>query len=75
MTAVATGLALVPVVLAGNIPGLEIVHPIAVVILGGLITATLLNLFVVPILYLRFGVGTKSQLLLVTGVNPSNLAN
>jgi CzcA family heavy metal efflux pump len=55
MTASATGLALVPLVLAGPIPGNEIEHPLAVTILGGLFTATLLNLFVLPSLYLRFG--------------------
>ena len=54
MTALATGLALVPLVVAGDIPGHEIEHPMAVVILGGLVTSTLLNLFVVPSLYLRF---------------------
>ncbi len=59
MTALATGLALVPLVIAGPIPGHEIEHPMAVVILGGLITSTLLNLFVVPSLYLRFGSGHK----------------
>jgi Cu/Ag efflux pump CusA len=48
-------LALFPLVLFGDIPGHEIEHPMAVVILGGLITSTLLNLFVVPALYLRFG--------------------
>jgi len=53
MTALATGLALVPLVIAGSIPGHEIEHPMAVVILGGLITSTLLNLFVLPSLYLR----------------------
>jgi CzcA family heavy metal efflux pump len=57
MTALATGLALVPLVIAGNIPGHEIEHPMAIVILGGLITSTLLNLFIVPALYLRFGRG------------------
>ena len=57
MTALATGLALVPLVVAGNIPGHEIEHPMAVVILGGLVTSTLLNLFLVPSLYLRFGRG------------------
>ena len=41
--------------IAGTIPGHEIEHPMAVVILGGLITSTLLNLFVMPALYLRFG--------------------
>ena len=54
MTALATGLAVVPLVIAGEIPGHEIEHPLAVVILGGLFTSTLLNLFVVPSLYLRF---------------------
>ncbi|MDQ3870987.1 MAG: efflux RND transporter permease subunit [Chloroflexota bacterium] len=55
MTALATGLALVPLWLAGDIPGHEIEHPLAVVILGGLVTSTLLNLFVTPSIYLRFG--------------------
>jgi len=55
MTALATGLALVPLVASGAIPGHEIEYPMAIVILGGLITSTLLNLFVVPSLYLRFG--------------------
>jgi CzcA family heavy metal efflux pump len=55
MTALATGLALVPLAIAGDLPGHEIEHPMAIVILGGLITSTLLNLFVVPALYLRYG--------------------
>ena len=55
MTALATGLALVPLVASGDVPGHEIEYPMAIVILGGLITSTLLNLFVVPSLYLRFG--------------------
>jgi CzcA family heavy metal efflux pump len=54
MTSLATGLALVPLVITGDIPGHEIEHPMAVVIVGGLITSTLLNLFVLPSLYLRF---------------------
>jgi Cu/Ag efflux pump CusA len=53
MTAGATAFALVPLVWAGSIPGHEIEHPMAIVILGGLITSTLLNLFVVPSLYLK----------------------
>jgi Cu/Ag efflux pump CusA len=61
MTALATGLALVPLVIAGEIPGHEIEHPMAVVILGGLFTSTLLNLFIVPVLYLRFGQGWRSS--------------
>jgi CzcA family heavy metal efflux pump len=55
MTSLATGLALVPLVVLGDRPGHEIEHPLAVVILGGLFTSTLLNLFVTPALYLRLG--------------------
>ena len=55
MTALACGLALLPLVVSGSIPGHEIEHPMAVVILGGLVTSTLLNLFAMPFLYLRFG--------------------
>jgi Cu/Ag efflux pump CusA len=55
MTALATGLALVPLVAAGNKPGHEIEYPLAVVILGGLFTSTALNLFLLPPLYTRFG--------------------
>ena len=55
MTALATGLALVPLVIAGDKPGHEIEHPMAVVILGGLVTSTVLNLFIMPSLYLAFG--------------------
>jgi CzcA family heavy metal efflux pump len=61
MTALATGLALVPLVIAGTVPGHEIEHPMAIVILGGLITSTFVNLFIVPALYLRFGRGTSSS--------------
>jgi CzcA family heavy metal efflux pump len=55
MTAFATALALAPFVIFGDIAGLEIVYPMATVILGGLITSLALNLFIVPTLYLRFG--------------------
>jgi CzcA family heavy metal efflux pump len=54
MTALATALALVPLVISGEIPGAEIEYPMAIVILGGLLTSTLLNLFLVPAAYLRF---------------------
>jgi len=55
MTSLATALALVPLVIAGQIPGHEIEYPLAIVILGGLVTSTVVNLFVIPSLYLRFG--------------------
>jgi CzcA family heavy metal efflux pump len=52
MTALATALALAPLVIYGNQPGQEIEYPMAIVILGGLATSTLLNLFALPALYL-----------------------
>ncbi|MFT5356630.1 MAG: Cu/Ag efflux pump CusA [Polyangiales bacterium] len=52
MTALSTGLALVPLVFAGNTAGHEIEHPMAVVILGGLISSTLLNLYAMPLVVL-----------------------
>jgi CzcA family heavy metal efflux pump len=55
MTALATAMALTPIALGGSKAGYEIEHPLAVVILGGLVTSSLLNLFVVPALYLKFG--------------------
>jgi Cu/Ag efflux pump CusA len=59
MTALATGLALLPIVVRGNKPGHEIEHPLDVVILGGLVTSMILNLFLMPALYLRFGKSTN----------------
>ena len=61
MTALATGLALVPLAVGGNVPGAEILQPMAVAVLGGLVTATLLSLFVAPALYLRFGSDPKGR--------------
>ena len=51
MTALTSGLALIPLAAGGDLPGNEIQSPMAVVILGGLLTSTLLNLFVVPAVY------------------------
>jgi Cu/Ag efflux pump CusA len=51
MTALASALALLPMAIAGHKPGNEIQAPMAVVILGGLITSTLLNLYVIPNVY------------------------
>jgi len=55
MTALAAGLGLLPLAISGNKPGYEIEYPMAVVILGGLFTSTLLNLLVLPVLYEHFG--------------------
>ncbi len=51
MTALTAGLALVPLAIAGDLPGNEIQSPMAKVILGGLFTSTLLNIFIVPVVY------------------------
>jgi Cu/Ag efflux pump CusA len=47
----------------GSLPGLEIIQPTAVVILGGTITSALVSLFMVPALYLKFGAGTSADVL------------
>jgi Cu/Ag efflux pump CusA len=51
MTALTAGLALIPLAIAGDMPGNEIQSPMAKVILGGLLTSTLLNIFIIPIVY------------------------
>ncbi len=55
MTALAAGVALVPLLIDAASPGKEILHPVAVTIFGGLISATLLDAFVTPLLVLAFG--------------------
>ena len=67
MTALTTALALLPIVLGGNRPGQEIEHPMAVVILGGLITSTALSLLFMPSLYWRYGRGEVERARTRTG--------
>jgi HME family heavy-metal exporter len=55
MTALAAGVALVPLLLGAAEPGKEILHPVAVTIFGGLISATLLDALITPVLFLMFG--------------------
>lgn len=55
MTALTAGLGLLPLALSVGKPGRELEQPMAVVILGGLVTSTLLNMVVLPVLYLKFG--------------------
>jgi CzcA family heavy metal efflux pump len=55
MTALAAGIGLIPLVLAADQPGKEILHPVAVVIVGGLVTSTLLGLAVTPTVFFTFG--------------------
>jgi CzcA family heavy metal efflux pump len=55
MTALAAGIALIPLLLAADQPGKEILHPVAVVIVGGLVSSTLLEFLVRPLVFLHFG--------------------
>jgi len=51
MTALSSALALIPLAVGGNLPGNEIQSPLAIVILGGLLSSTLLNIFIIPVIY------------------------
>lgn len=62
MTAVTAGLGLIPLVVSKGEPGKEILYPVAVVILGGLITSTLLDFFVTPAVFYRFGRSAAERL-------------
>lgn len=55
MTALSAGIALVPLMIGADEPGKEILHPVAVTIFGGLFSATLIDAFLTPALFLRFG--------------------
>jgi CzcA family heavy metal efflux pump len=59
LTALATGLPLLPFAFLGDVAGLEVVRPLALVMLGGLVTATVVSLLIVPFLYLRFAPRTQ----------------
>jgi predicted RND superfamily exporter protein len=62
LTAIATALVFLPLAFAGNIAGLEIAQPLAVVAVGGLITATIFSLTAVPAIYLLFGAKREEDL-------------
>ena len=55
MTALSAGLALLPLILGADAPGKEILHPVAITIFGGLVSATLLDTLLTPVLFLRVG--------------------
>ena len=55
MTALSAGLALIPLMIGADAPGKEILHPVAITIFGGLISSTLLDTVLTPILFLRYG--------------------
>ena len=66
MTALTTALVLLPFVVLGNLPGFEIVRPMAIIVIGGLFVSTLLSLFVLPALYLRYGASREVDLELMS---------
>ncbi|MEP7273560.1 MAG: efflux RND transporter permease subunit, partial [Acidobacteriota bacterium] len=61
MTALVTGVGLIPLALSVGEPGREIQQPMAVVILGGIVTSTFLNMIVIPALYLKYGTATAAS--------------
>lgn len=63
MTSLVAALALIPLILTGSDPGKEMLHPLAVVVFGGLISSTIISLFLTPALFYRFGrkVATKPE--------------
>jgi HME family heavy-metal exporter len=63
MTALAAGVALMPLLIDAATPGKEILHPVAVTIFGGLISATLLDALLTPVLFLRFGQKSLERLI------------
>ncbi|GJE15422.1 efflux RND transporter permease subunit [Methylobacterium marchantiae] len=75
MTALAAGIALVPLLVDGTAPGKEILHPVAVTIFGGLISATLLDAVLTPVLMLRFGGPAFARLQDASGNEAASSAN
>ena len=63
MTALAAGIALLPLMIGADEPGKEILHPVAITIFGGLLSATLLDAFLTPVLFLLFGKKPLERLL------------
>jgi heavy-metal exporter, HME family len=62
MTALCAGLALVPLLFGAGEPGREILHPVAVTIFGGLVSSTLLDTLLTPVLFLRYGAGPLARI-------------
>ena len=62
VSGLATALALLPTLFLGDIPGLETIRPMAIVVLGGVITTLLLDLYVLPVFFLRYGLSREADL-------------
>ena len=70
MTALSAGLALVPLLFGAGEPGREILHPVAVTIFGGLVSSTLLDTLLTPILFLRFGAKPLQRIIAARAAGP-----
>jgi CzcA family heavy metal efflux pump len=75
MTALTAGLALIPLVLAADQPGKEILYPVAVVILGGLVSSTFLDMAVTPAVFYKFGRKASEKYLARAKVDPLDATN
>ena len=71
MTTLLTALVLLPFLFLGNLAGFEIVRSMAIIIIGGLVISTLLNLFALPALYLRYGASREADLQLMPVAGPA----
>jgi HME family heavy-metal exporter len=74
MTALVAAFALTPLLLAADAPGKEILHPVAVVIFGGLVSSTLLDTLLTPVLYLRYGRAATERLVNETDTSRADAA-
>ncbi|MBA2431814.1 MAG: efflux RND transporter permease subunit, partial [Chthoniobacterales bacterium] len=70
MTALTAGLALIPLALAAGQPGKEILYPVAIVIMGGLVSATLLDMAVTPAVFFKFGRASAERYIARESVDP-----
>jgi HME family heavy-metal exporter len=72
LTALCAGLALVPLLFGAGEPGREILHPVAVTIFGGLISSTLLDTLLTPVLFLKFGQRPLERILAASRDRPDD---
>ena len=70
MTALSAGVALIPLIIAADEPGREILHPLAVTIFGGLISATLIDAVLTPLLFFKFGQKSLERLIAAHDASP-----
>jgi HME family heavy-metal exporter len=75
MTALSAGLALIPLLMGAGEPGREILHPVAVTIFGGLVSATLLDTFLTPVLFLNLGRKPLERILAARAAKPHAALN